>query len=648
MITGLNPRYTFETFVAGESNRGAVAAAMAAAEYPGVTRNPLFIQAPPGFGKTHLATAIGHRTLETDVDREVHYFTLDSLIEAYEQATGDIESFHNQLRSATTILIDDAESLERRRESFPDILKFLADLRDAEVQLVLTSDQESRELGTGAGWLAELEDDRVVRIQAPDAETRLAILAQRATERETELSVEVLTLLAERPMDNVRALLGALNRIIAVQAVQGSVLTAEHVAAMLDGGTVSPDALPPARESASPPEADEFGSFLTGVSSVVTEQVQVWKEHVGSVVRQWSERGYNTARLERIVTSGVAVETADAVREYEVAVGRLRELQNQMADCDPALAGDPVFRDPERITEAEQLVREAQDEFEPPPGPSDAFSLEGFLQGQSTRMAINAARSVLAAPGARYNPLVIIGPSGVGKTHLLHAIGRGLQETGGDLVACVSAQSYMDELIRAVEENRVPSWRARYRRATAFLLDNVDMVGGDDRTQEELIFLCNVLLDQERQLIFTSSHRPREIDGMDDRLVSRLEGGLLATIEAPELELRRTVLNRQFAQRAPVVDADVVAFLADQGAESVRSVLALGHRVLTVAEAQGSEPDLETARAVVGATTLRESRVMTRGRPSGVVTSATSGIENREKVVWSWPVPTQCVIEEMA
>lgn len=155
-------------------------------------------------------------------------------------------------------------------------------------------------------------------------------------------------------------------------------------------------------------------------------------------------------------------------------------------------------------------------------------------------MAVHAARAAAAEPGARYNPLVLVGPAGSGKTHLLHAVGNALAEAGVERVACVSAAEFSDLLIAAIEKDMVAAWRARMRRLGALLLDDVHVLADRERTQEELFVLFNALFERGVQLVFTTSRRPAELAGLAPRLVSRLEGGLVAELVPPPRQERRS------------------------------------------------------------------------------------------------------------
>src|SRR2546426_12420289 len=167
----------------------------------------------------------------------------------------------------------------------------------------------------------------------------------------------------------------------------------------------------------------------------------------------------------------------------------------------------------------------------PPPGPSGAFPLALYAVGPSNEVAVSAVRAVLEHPGKKYNPLVLVGKSGLGKTHLLNALGGELARRNGAIVACLSTQAFIDELIAAIDGNRVDWWRERYRRATALLLDDIHLIAGKERTQEELFNLFNLLQDRERQLVFTAPAHPNTLSGIETRPVSRLDGRLVAELK---------------------------------------------------------------------------------------------------------------------
>jgi len=253
---------------------------------------------------------------------------------------------------------------------------------------------------------------------------------------------------------------------------------------------------------------------------------------------------------------------------------------------------------------------------------------------------------VLKQPGKKYNPLVLVGKSGLGKTHLLNAIGLELARGKRAVVACLSTQAFVDELIAAIDGDRVDWWRARYRRATALLLDDIHLIAGKERTQEELFNLFNLLQDKERQLVFTAPAQPHTLPGLEERIASRLAGGLVAEIKEPDREVKRAVLERLLGQQNSSPDPALVDYLADRPAESVRGLVGELQRVVGAAAAQDGPLTAGLAREVLEGQAPRDSRRSAGFRTSGIVVSSLGGIKSREKMVWDWSDVADRVIEE--
>src|SRR5213596_2238455 len=227
------------------------------------------------------------------------------------------------------------------------------------------------------------------------------------------------------------------------------------------------------------------------------------------------------------------------------------------------------------MREAEDAAAQMRAGVAPPPGPSGAFPLALYAVGPSNEVAVSAVRAVLEHPGKKYNPLVLVGKSGLGKTHLLNAIGLELARKRGAVVACLSTQAFIDELIAAIDGNHVDWWRARYRRATALLLDDIHLLAGKDRTQQELFNLFNQFLDADRQLVFTAPAHPNTLTGIEERIISRLEGGLVAELTEPDRDVKRLVLERLLTGQSVTPEPALVDYLADRPADSVRSLVGL-------------------------------------------------------------------------
>ena len=646
----LHPQFRFDSYVVGSGNRLAATAARAVAESPGSTYNPLFVYAAPGLGKTHLLMAIGHAALAVDPSLVVEYVTLDEFVEAYHAAVAAGQGDAARRRYAETglLLLDDVQFLSSRRELQAELLRVIDGLQVAGRQIVLTSDRPPSEL--------EALDERLVRrfagglvidIGAPDYETRLAILRRKVEERRLGLAPEGLEAVARHGIDNVRELAGALNRVVAQQAVSDHPLAAVEVRALV-GAPLDPTAPVPVLVSDAVPAApvDEFGDFLSEVSATLTRQVEGWRARVAEAVMRWEGEGYRTWRLESLLEGDLELDPAEILRGFEADVEALRVLEQDAVLLDPAAAGDAAFRDPDDLLAARLAVARIREGVVPPPAPSPHWRLEDFVAAEGNQVALHAAREVTLEPGRRYNPLVLFGGSGTGKTHLLHGIGNELAAEPVAVVACLSAHELVSELVEAIERDRVPAWQARYRRVTALLLDDVHLLGGKDRTQEELFHLFNLLLEQERQMVFTTAEPLAAIEGLEPRLRTRLEGGLVAEVQPPDRDLRHQVIARLLAARGLEATADLPAYLAARPADSVRAVQGMVQRLLSAADVQQRPLDAALARELLEGPPPPPAPARPMPRSSGVVRPSAGGLRSREKMLWDWPDAAALALED--
>jgi chromosomal replication initiator protein DnaA len=383
------------------------------------------------------------------------------------------------------------------------------------------------------------------------------------------------------------------------------------------------------------------------VTTTVGKAVEAWRARVGEAVLRWEGEGYRTHRLEALLQQETPGAVDAVIAAFAKDVERLRALEAEVAALDPQAAGQSMFRDPERLAEARELATKVQEGVAPPPGPSGAFPLAAFAVGQSNQVAVSAVRAALERPGKQYNPLVLTGKSGLGKTHLLNAMGLELAQKRGAVVACLSTQDFVDELISAIDGNRMDWWRARYRRATALLLDDIHLLAGKDRTQEELFNLFNLLQERERQLVFTTPTHPKTIEDVEERIRSRLEGGLVVELAEPDRLVRRAVLERVLAQQEVAFDEALLEYLADRPADSVRALSALVQRVVAAAATQDAPVSAGLAREVLEGQPVNTGRKSTGVRTSGLVVSSLTGIRSREKMAWEWPDMVDRMIEEL-
>lgn len=644
MTADLNPRFRFDTFVVGSANRLAVSAARSVAESPGVAYNPLFIYSGPGLGKTHLLMAVAHAARTINTGLVVEYLSLDDLVEAFHAAVaaGQGEAYRKRFSDIDLLLIDDVQFLDKQREMQAELLRVINTMQTASRQIVLASDRSPSEIESlDERLIQRFAGGLVVDISAPDYETRVAIVRRHAEERKSDFSPGVLEVVASLANSNVRELIGALNRLIAFQAVSDQPLDEKQSRIVL-GGMAAAGTHAEARSE------DEFGSFLSEISSTVAQQVEAWRVRVAEAVLRWEGEGYRVSRLNALLEQDTPPDPDQMLREYAADVERLQTLEGEATDIDASLGGNPVFRDPDRIQEAEALVARAREGATPPPGPSPFWQLAEFAEGPGNRIAVRAALMAVEHPALKYNPLVIVGPSGTGKTHLLHAIGNGLARREGAVIACLSTQEFVDDLISAIDRDRVAWWRARYRRITAFLLDDIQLLHSKERTQEEFFWLFNHLVEAQRQMVFTSALPLSELQGVEPRVVSRLEGGLVAHLPPPEREVRLAVLERLLRELGGTFDPELAGYLAGRNVDSIRTLQGVLQRVLNAAEVRNEEATAVLARELLEGVKPKAPRRSSGGnRVSGVVALPAAGVRSREKMIWEWPDSSDRIVEEL-
>lgn len=653
MTDTLNPRFRFDAYIVGTANRLAVTAAKAVAESPGSAYNPLFVYGGPGLGKTHLLMAVGHLARSIAPALTVDYITCDDFVEAFHAAIGAGQGDAYRRRYAETglLLLDDVQFLTHRREVQAELLRLVDTMTSAGRQIVMSSDRPPSEIeALDERLIQRFAGGLVIDVAPPDLETRVAILRRQAEERKQVMPAGVVEVVAEVIDSNVRELIGGLNRLIAWQSVSDTPLDPATARQVLGEGpapsTRSVAAV--AMEPAAPPEAGEFDSFLSDITTTVSAQVEAWRARVGEAILRWGGEGYRTGRLNALLEQDQPKDPLAVIDQFQADISRLRLLEAEAVELEPQLAGHAAFRDPDDLAGATALTERARAGSNPPPGPSPLYQLEQFVEGPSNRIAVRAAHAAVDEPGSKYNPLVIIGASGLGKTHLLQGVANALAAKEGALVACLGAQDFTEELIEAIERDRVAVWRARYRRVTALCIDDVHLMQRKDRTQEELFWLFEQLMGQGRQLVFTSASPVRDLTGLEERLRSRLEGGLVVSLGAPERELRLGVVERALHERLGSSDTELAAYLAGRPADSLRAVLGMVQRLLGAAEAQNVPPSAGLAREILeGPLGAPERKSGASRRSSGIVVTTSGGVRSAEKMVWDWPDLADRLMEDL-
>jgi len=225
------------------------------------------------------------------------------------------------------------------------------------------------------------------------------------------------------------------------------------------------------------------------------------------------------------------------------------------------------------------------------------YLFDSFVVGGSNQFAYAAARAVAENPAQSYNPLFLYGGVGLGKTHLLHAIAHQIEQRHPNLkVMYLAAEQFVNELISSLRFNRMPAFRERYRSVDVWLVDDIQFLANKERTQEEFFHTFNTLYTSQKQIILSSDSSPRDIPTLEERLRSRFEWGLIADIQAPDLETKVAILRRKAEGETVDLPDDVALFIARQVKSNVRELEGMLNRVFAFSSLTAKPLSLELAQ----------------------------------------------------
>jgi chromosomal replication initiator protein len=231
------------------------------------------------------------------------------------------------------------------------------------------------------------------------------------------------------------------------------------------------------------------------------------------------------------------------------------------------------------------------------------YTFESFVVGHSNQLAHAAALAVAERPSKAYNPLYLYGGVGLGKTHLMHAVGNLIQKRNRSTrLAYISSEKFMNELINAIRFDRTLQFRQRYRDIDVLLMDDIQFIAGKERTQEEFFHTFNALYDGQKQIVITSDCPPKQIPTLEERLHSRFEWGLIADIQPPDLETKLAIIRKKAESELPTLRDDVAIYIASGIRSNVRELEGALNRLSARSSLDGLDPadiDLPYAREVL-------------------------------------------------
>ena len=274
-------------------------------------------------------------------------------------------------------------------------------------------------------------------------------------------------------------------------------------------------------------------------------------------------------------------------------------VESVVADPTPARTRDIILPDAPQILRplAAPAIITSAAEHSLKSNLNSAFTFDTFVEGKSNQLALAAAQQVAENPGGSYNPLFIYGGVGLGKTHLMHAVGNAMRERKPDAkIVYLHSERFVADMVKALQLKAIDEFKQFYRSVDSLLIDDIQFFAGKDRSQEEFFHTYNALLERGQQMILTCDRYPKEIDGVEERLKSRFGWGLTVAVEPPELETRVAILINKAEQTGMDLSRDAAFFIAQRIRSNVRELEGALKRVMAHAQFSGRVIDIDLIR----------------------------------------------------
>jgi chromosomal replication initiation ATPase DnaA len=418
------------------------------------------------------------------------------------------------------LLLDDVQFLTGQAQAQEMLLRTVDALTARGAQVVLASDRPPADInGLDARLLSRFSGGLIVDIGLPDYETKVAILRRKAEDRKMALAPGVAEAMARFPAKNVRELQGALNRLLATQELEERTVTAEELPALLGERFI-------AQRTAS----RTLGASIPPESAFLTPQEPDWLRRMRESAEVTERDGFSAARLLRYLDEGVEPEGWQGILDgFLRDIARAREIRievDQLGNPWPEAAAN-LLRDPDRLDEAESLLTSARERAAPFPTLPDGPLLE-TLSGGYPPLSLRAATRLIEAERPDYNPLYVHSTDPDRARVLLEAAGRSyLARVPGGKVGFISVSDFSEDFIRGISDGVAGAWRERWWSLELLLLYGIEGLSRTERAQDEFFHLFEALIRRDGRIILSADRPPSQIEGVDERLRSRFEGGLV-------------------------------------------------------------------------------------------------------------------------
>ncbi len=338
--------------------------------------------------------------------------------------------------------------------------------------------------------------------------------------------------------------------------------------------------------------AQSFTTWLAGTQPVGVTEDEMLVEAPSDFHVKWIEDKYG-GLLEDLV---------------QRQVGRPLRVHLKPSAVGAALTIPSLTERPSRRSNPPHRVTEPQAPSDGNSPLNERYTFDRFVVGNNSQLAVAACLAVAEQPARTYNPLFLYGGVGLGKTHLMHAIGNEIVRMDRSVrVAYVPSERFTNELVTAIQRGSTAQFRRRYRDMDLLLVDDVQFLEGKERTQEEFFHTFNALYDAHKQIVVTSDRAPKELPGLEERLVSRFEWGLVADIKPPDYETRVAILRKKANQDGLSIDDSVLDFIARQCTSSVRELEGAVIKLLAYSSLTHREIDDDLARMALGSLARAEA-----------------------------------------
>ena len=350
---------------------------------------------------------------------------------------------------------------------------------------------------------------------------------------------------------------------------------------------------------------------LPNTSSTQINQAEIWQKALTNIRQELSEQSFKTwvepARFQKFEDGVLVLEVPDKfygdwLKEHyqDIIRGALCDVVGSKPDI-RYIVQDRSFKptphpsspQPRNATETPSL--------------NDRYTFQNFVVGPGNRFAHAAVVAVSEAPAKNYNPLFLYGRVGLGKTHLMQAAAHYVLERNPNAkVVYMSGEKFTNQLISAIQNRSTHAFRAKYRNMDVLLVDDIHFIAGKESTQEEFFHTFNTLYDAHKQIIVSSDRPPKEIPGLEDRLISRFSWGLVADIQPPDLETRVAILKKKMERETVVLPDDVVFFIASKIKSNIRELEGALMRVVAYSSLTSTTVDVRVVSEEILKDTLKE------------------------------------------